>query len=128
MIEVCLLDYPKYIIREDGAIFSTSTKKGFIRPGLTKDGYHQANLMSHKSRNRYRHSIKVHRVVALAFVDNPNGYNEVNHIDGNKLNNHRSNLEWCSRSYNISHCHRIGLRSSKGVHNGNYKTGKYISL
>lgn len=45
--------------------------------------------------------ISVHRLVATAFVDNPNRYTEVNHIDENPLNNSADNLEWCDRNYNM---------------------------
>jgi uncharacterized protein YlbG (UPF0298 family) len=45
----------------------------------------------------------IHRLVASYFVENPNGYNEVNHIDGNKENNKAENLEWCSRKQNAKH-------------------------
>lgn len=51
----------------------------------------------------------VHRLVALAFLENPEGYKEVNHIDGNKENNCKDNLEWCSRSQNMAHAYSIGL-------------------
>lgn len=123
-----LIDYPDYVIYEDGRIFGNSTKKVFIKPSLTLDGYPQVNVKTKLAKNGYRHSIKVHRLIAMAFVPNPYGYKEVNHIDGNKENNHFSNLEWCTRSHNIKHCHSLGLRSSKGKSNGNYKTGKYISV
>ena len=45
----------------------------------------------------------VHRIVAKAFIPNPNKHRQVNHLDGNKLNNTVSNLEWCSPSYNMLH-------------------------
>ena len=60
-----------------------------------------------------RHSISVHQLVAKAFVPNPNGYHEVNHIDGDPGNNRADNLEWCSRSQNITHAYRA-LNSNMG--------------
>lgn len=45
----------------------------------------------------------VHRLVAKAFVPNPNGFKEVNHKDENKQNNCADNLEWCTREYNMSY-------------------------
>lgn len=55
----------------------------------------------------------IHRIVALAFVPNPNGYREVNHIDGNKANNHAENLEWVSASGNQRHAFSNGLHIPK---------------
>lgn len=57
--------------------------------------------------------IKIHRLVAMAFLDNPNGYDVVNHIDGNKLNNNIENLEWCTQSHNNIHALRTGLRTNR---------------
>lgn len=59
----------------------------------------------------YRQS--VHRAVALAFIPNPLNKPEVNHIDGNKHNNHVSNLEWVTSSENKLHAFEIGLRSGE---------------
>ena len=57
--------------------------------------------------------VKVHRLVATAFVPNPRHFKQVNHIDGNKLNNSLSNLEWCTLEYNVSHAHKTGLISKQ---------------
>ena len=47
----------------------------------------------------------IHRLVATYFLNNPDSYLEVNHLDFNKSNNNQSNLEWCTRIYNVRHYH-----------------------
>ena len=59
--------------------------------------------------NNKQKLLAVHRLVAKAFIPNPNNLPQINHIDGNKNNNHVSNLEWCDGSYNMKHAFRTGL-------------------
>ena len=68
---------------------------------LNKDsnGYLQVNLC----KDGKRKNCLVHGIVAQAFLENPMGYTEVNHIDEDKTNNCMDNLEWCSRSYNLTY-------------------------
>lgn len=56
--------------------------------------------------------IRVHRLVAQAFVDNPHGYEQVNHKDENPQNNRSDNLEWCSAAYNLTYGTRIKRMSA----------------
>ena len=59
----------------------------------------------------------VHRLVAKAFIDNPNNFPEVNHEDGNKLNNSIENLNWCTRTENSLHSTKV-LNKNKGENSG----------
>ena len=66
------------------------------KPVPDVEGYLTVNL---KKDGKYK-NFKIHRLVAGAFLDNPNNYPEVNHKDENKANNKVINLEWCTRKYN----------------------------
>lgn len=70
-----------------------------------KKGYHRIRITI----NRVKMSFKVHRLVAKAFIENPNNLPQVNHIDGNKDNNQVSNLEWISNKDNANHAVKAGL-------------------
>lgn len=67
-----------------------------LKPSLANNGYCQVTLYD----NTVRHKFLVHRLVAEAFLPNPNGYPQVNHKDENPLNNAANNLEWCTAEYN----------------------------
>ena len=66
---------------------------------IDKYGYHQVCLRINGKGKKY----KVHRLVAEAFIPNPNNLPEINHKDENKLNNNVDNLEWCTPKYNINY-------------------------
>lgn len=66
-------------------------------------------------------SVLVNRMVAIALLPNPMNHPDVNHLDGNKANNHPSNLEWASRSENEKHAFRTGLKATRGSQNSNAK-------
>jgi len=85
-----------------------------LSPSIKSSGYKHIGLYSLEKGVKY---FMIHRLVAMAFIPNPNDLEQVNHIDGNKLNNSPNNLEWVSRSDNVKHAFRIGLQShyEKGI-------------
>lgn len=69
-----------------------------------------------------RKFVLIHRLVAIAFIPNPENKCDVNHIDGNKANNKVENLEWATRSENVQHSWDNGLSK---INSGCYKIGNY---
>lgn len=97
----------QYSVSEEGVVQNTLTGK-VLKTDLNSSGYKRVTMMVNGQRMR----MTVHRVVALTYLKNPNNLPCVNHKDGNKLNNHYSNLEWCDQSYNRKHAfkHRLCQR------------------
>ena len=101
----------RFVIDRGGNIYN---KKGLkMKTSITKNGYEKFNT------SRPTKSFLVHRLVAISFIENTENKPEVNHKDGNKLNNNVSNLEWVSRSENIIHGFEHNLiskdKDNKGV-------------
>jgi len=98
----------RYWISSHGNVLSVKRKRT-LKPRI-RLGYAKVIL----NKKGKRTDIQVHRLVAQAFIPNLEGKPEVNHLDGNKINNRVANLEWCTRSENLKHAFRIGLRDQKG--------------
>lgn len=88
----------RYDVRKDrwGNNIKYHVKSKIKKTCLNNKGYCMISL----TKNNKTKTFLVHRLVAQMFVDNPNNYTEVNHIDENKENNECNNLQWCDRKYN----------------------------
>ena len=99
----------EYIVSTDGRVYSTKNCGGTyyhkeISQRLNADGYLQITVGKTGDRTNY----SVHRMVAEAFIPNPNNLPEVNHIDCNRTNNCVENLEWCTHFDNIQYSIKMG--------------------
>ena len=90
----------RYYVSSDGRVLGAN---GLLKPVRSKDGYLRCNIAQD---GKFRLWL-VHRLVAEAFIPNPDNKPEVNHIDGDKANNNVSNLEWVTREENIRHAHKV---------------------
>lgn len=111
-----------YKIDKNGNVLSVKRKyvtKSYILPiKIGRGGYLQVSLT--KSSNRI--SFYIHRLLAQTFIPNPENKPQVNHKDGNKLNNSLSNLEWVTCRENTIHAHLVGLSMVKsGDENHRFK-------
>jgi len=95
-----------YFISEDGHIYTNEKKRA---SHLSNRGYPLVTLHYHGQRKR----VNVHRLVAQLYVPNPQSLPCVNHIDGDKTNNHYQNLEWVDYKFNSHHAYHI-LRKQMG--------------
>ena len=106
-----------YEISHSGIVMSLQKKAGrslrkvkIVATFPKKTGYIAVNLWKdNKSKQHF-----LHRILADAFISNPNNYPIVNHKDGNKTNNDIENLEWCTAQANVKHAYDNGLKVGKG--------------
>lgn len=106
-------------IQKRGDLYYNRKYKGqIIKPHLTHKGYCAIGV----TKNNKHKNFSVHRLVAKAFIPNPENKPEVNHIDGNKQNNMVNNLEWCTRSENLKHAYNSKLKICTKKHR---ETAKY---
>lgn len=104
--------FKDYKITKEGKVISLKHKKSVELKGeIDKDGYKRVLIYIDGKRKKFF----VHRLVAQTFIPNPENKPQVNHKDGNKLNNHVNNLEWVTNKENINHAEKFGLRTHENV-------------
>jgi hypothetical protein len=109
--------YRNYVVTDCGRIFNTDTGRE-LGQWKNNHGY----LLAHLSKHNIKRAFQVHRLVAIAFIRQPEGLDQVNHKDGIKTNNHVDNLEWTNNSGNQLHAYAAELHIPlKGVQKPNAK-------
>ena len=93
--------YEDYQVSSFGRVKSLKNgKEKILSPGTTRDNY---KIVILSKNNKIKKTFRVHRLVAMSFLPNPNNYPQVNHKDENPSNNNVENLEWCTSKYNINY-------------------------
>lgn len=118
------MGYPDYSVDTDGNVYSypNKTRSGIrqLKPKTRPNGYQYVNLCYNGNVKSYA----IHRLVAMAFIDNINKMPQVNHKDENRQNNKVINLEWCTAKYNSNYGTRID-KLCKHINQFN-KNGEFI--
>lgn len=102
-------EFDGYSVTDDGEVYSKKTKR-FLKKSSNHKGYFQVCLIVDGKKK----TVRVHQLVARAFIPNPTKRKQINHIDGNKKNNCVENLEWCTNSENQIHSYRVIGNKSHG--------------
>lgn len=119
--EVYIENYGYITINNLGTKVYTKTGK-FPSLWIDESGYLSFNIgFTVDGKQKYK-TLRIHRLVAMGFIPNPNNYPEVNHKNGDKMKNDITNLEWCTGLENIQHAWKNGLiKGLKGHENGRAK-------
>lgn len=119
-------DHEGYYVTEDGKVLSDRIKghrkagpMHELTPNHNNRGY--ALIRARNNKTGKRDDLLVHRLIAEAFVPNPDNLPDVNHKHGNKDDNRASELEWCTKAENTRHAIKTGLYKPGGEDNGNSK-------
>ena len=121
---IIINEFDNYAISNLGNIKNIKTGK-VLKPCLNPRGYYSYTFYKRGIKKTFR----IHRLVALYFIDNPNNLPYVNHIDGDKTNNKVENLEWCTAKQNDEHARRTGLKiQEKPVLAENVENGERIAF
>lgn len=104
--------YPHYKASDDGRIWSEYSHKFLVSSPQFDSGYTSVELFENGKSKR----IMVHRLVAMAFIPNPNNYPVINHKNEVRNDNRVSNLEWCTQKYNVNYGSCIEKRKRNHVY------------
>jgi len=94
-----IVGFSRYSIDENGVVTNTRTNR-IMKSRLNHRGYQRHGLVRDDGKQE---TITVHRLVALTFIDNPNDYPLIDHINENKTDNRVDNLRWCTNQMNLNY-------------------------